>query len=92
VFQIGEYFLQLYQYTVLWDYSLRNLRNEVEFKSIFNNASTISEKLVVSPTIPKIVRTQIHQANYNTDNSYCCTYTESLFSFRIFDDLLALIN
>jgi len=87
VFQIGEYFLQFVLAHSIWDHSLRNLRNEVEFKLIFNKSNTIFEKFVVSPTIPRIVETQIHQANYNTDNSDnndCCTYSESLFSFCIF--------
>lgn len=71
---------------------LQNLRNEVEFQTIFDSAVEIAEKVGVSPIIPRILGTQKHRANYTANNGDCCTYYRVSIFYPYLDDLVSSLN
>lgn len=71
---------------------LKILRNEIEFKSIYDNANKIGEIIGAFLTIPRILQTQKHKAYYNICNDDHCTYYRISIFYPYLGDLLYSFN
>lgn len=71
---------------------LQSIRNEDIFKRIFDKASKIAEQVGVSPTIPRVVGTQIYRANYEIHNNESISYYRQSIFYPYLDDMIMSLN